>query len=417
MDVVFVLNCGSSSIKFQLIEPESGAIHLKGIAENLNTSRALLKWLSTGCFLESEKQAKQNQIFLTDESHSQSALGEKEKKSDEAAAGCRFQKTSCTKLKWSKGMLELRQGNYEEALSEILKLLGDEKILAVGHRVVHGGEAFNASVKIDSSVLDQIKACNHLAPLHNPVNALGIEEMLKKFPHIPQVAVFDTAFHQTMPQTAYLYALPYEYYKKYQVRRYGFHGTSHRYVVQKGAEEMGKNLKDTSFISCHLGNGCSIAAVKGGQCLDTSMGLTPLEGLVMGQRSGDLDPSIVDFLAEKLQTDSHEVLAILNRKSGLLGISGISEDMRLLTESSEPRAQLAIDIFCYRLAKYIASYLVPLQSVDGVIFTGGIGENAEGIRNQVMQHLKPFNLKPLVIPTNEELMIARDAAQLTGISS
>jgi len=356
MDVVFVLNCGSSSIKFQLIEPESGDVHLKGLAENLNTSRATLKW--------------------------------------------------------SNGSKDLEKGDYDNALEEILHLLHDDKILTIGHRVVHGGEFFKASVKIDSDVLSKIKECNHLAPLHNPVNALGIEIMGEKFPKLPQVAVFDTSFHQSMPQLAYLYALPYEYYEKFQLRRYGFHGTSHRYVVQKGAEDIGKPLKETSFISCHLGNGCSIAAVKGGKSIDTSMGLTPLEGLVMGQRCGDLDPSIVGFLAEKLQVSSEEVISILNKKSGLFGISGISEDMRLLTESTDPRAKLAIDIFCYRLAKYIAAYLIPLQHVDGVIFTGGIGENAPGIRDQIMAHLKPFNLRAYVIPTNEELMIARDAAAI-----
>lgn len=356
MDAVFVLNCGSSSIKFQLIEPESGSVHLKGLAENLNTSRA--------------------------------------------------------RIKWDGGEKELNGGDYGEALGEILKLLGDKNIIAVGHRVVHGGESFCSSVVIDDQVLKEIKSCNHLAPLHNPVNALGIEILQEKFPDIPQVAVFDTSFHQTMPETAYLYALPYEYYENYQVRRYGFHGTSHRFVVAKGAEEVGKALEETSFISCHLGNGCSVAAVKGGKCLDTSMGLTPLEGLVMGQRSGDLDPSIVSFLSDHLQVSGEEVITILNKKSGLLGISGVSEDMRLLTESQEPRAKLAIDIFCYRLAKYIAAYLVPLQEVDAILFTGGIGENAAGIRNQVMEHLKPFNLKPLVIPTNEELMIARDAQAL-----
>ncbi|WP_316359311.1 acetate/propionate family kinase [Candidatus Neptunichlamydia sp. REUL1] len=356
MDVVFVLNCGSSSIKFQLIEPESGDVHLKGLAENLNTSRATLKW--------------------------------------------------------SNGSKDLGKGDYNDALGEILHLLGDEKILGIGHRVVHGGEFFSASVKIDKDVLSKIKECNHLAPLHNPAAALGIEIMGKAFPDLPQVAVFDTSFHQSMPQVAYLYALPYEYYGTFQIRRYGFHGTSHRYVVQKGADEIDKPLSETSFISCHLGNGCSIAAVRGGESLDTSMGLTPLEGLVMGQRCGDLDPSIVGFLAKKLQVSSKDVTSILNKKSGLLGISGISEDMRLLTESADPRAKLAIDIFCYRLAKYIAAYLVPLQHIDGVIFTGGIGENASGIRDQVMTHLNPFNLKALVIPTNEELMIARDAAAI-----
>ncbi|QVL57585.1 MAG: acetate kinase [Simkaniaceae bacterium] len=356
MSTVFVLNCGSSSIKFQLIKPESGKVLLKGLAENLNTSRA--------------------------------------------------------SLKWSKGAKDLEKSDYRSALDEILKLFEDKQIIAVGHRVVHGGEAFTDSVKINPTVLKKIKECNHLAPLHNPVNALGIEIMEEKFPHLPQVAVFDTAFHQTLPEKAYLYAIPYEYYEKYQVRRYGFHGTSHRYVVQEGAKKVGKPLDDTSFISCHLGNGCSIAAVHKGKSIDTSMGLTPLEGLVMGERSGDLDPSVVGFLADHLKISADKVIEILNKKSGLLGISTLSADMRLLLESKEKLAKTAIEIFCYRLAKYIAAYLVPLKNVDGVIFTGGIGENSEIIRSRVMDQLKPFNLKALVIPTNEELMIAQDAEKI-----
>ncbi|MCP5505023.1 MAG: acetate kinase [Chlamydiales bacterium] len=356
MSTVFVLNCGSSSIKFQLIEPESGNVLLKGIAENLKTPRATLKWSN----------------------HSKS----------------------------------LENSDYRFALDEILKLFEHEKIIAVGHRVVHGGETFTKSIKIDEEVLNKIKELSHLAPLHNPVNALGIEIMQEKFPELPQVAVFDTAFHQTLPEKAYLYAIPYEYYEKHQVRRYGFHGTSHRYVVKEGAKKIGKPLEETSFISCHLGNGCSIAAVEKGKSIDTSMGLTPLEGLVMGERSGDLDPSIVGFLADHLKISSDEVIETLNKKSGLLGISGVSADMRLLLESQEKRAKIAIDIFCYRLAKYIAAYLVPLKKIDGVIFTGGIGENSEVIRNLVMDQLKPFHLKALVIPTNEELMIAQDAAQV-----
>ncbi|MBF5059698.1 acetate/propionate family kinase [Candidatus Neptunochlamydia vexilliferae] len=356
MDTVFVLNCGSSSIKFQLIEPESGKVHLKGLAENLGTDRATLKW--------------------GDQSQS------------------------------------LEKPDYGFALDEILKLLGDQKIIAIGHRVVHGGEDFSASVKIDKSVLDKILACNHLAPLHNPVNALGIKIMGEKFSDIPQVAVFDTAFHQTMPEQAYLYALPYALYEKHQVRRYGFHGTSHRYVVQEGAKKLGKPLEETAFVSCHLGNGCSVAAVLGGKSVDTSMGLTPLEGLVMGQRSGDLDPGAIPFLAEKLKVSVNEVTHILNKESGLLGLSGISEDMRLLLESSEPRAKLAINIFCYRLSKYIASYLIPLGKIDRVIFTGGIGENSARIRDHVMDLLSPLRLGSLVILTNEELMIARDAARI-----
>ncbi len=248
MDSVFVLNCGSSSIKFQLIAVESETIRLKGIIENLNTDRATLKW------------------------------NQKEKK--------------------------LGKCNSLGALDEITKLLRNEKIIAVGHRVVHGGEAFTKSIKVDETVLNKIKELSHLAPLHNPVNALGIEIMQEKFPELPQVAVFDTAFHQTLPEKAYLYAIPYEYYEKHQVRRYGFHGTSHRYVVKEGAKMIGKPLKETSFISCHLGNGCSITAVEKGKSIDTSMGLTPLEGLVMGERSGDLDPSIVGFLADHLKIRS-----------------------------------------------------------------------------------------------------------------
>ncbi len=361
MSTVFVLNCGSSSIKFQLIEPESGNVLLKGIAENLKTSRAMLKW--------------------SDQSKS------------------------------------LENPDYRFAIDEILKLFGSEKIMAVGHRVVHGGEAFTKSIKVDETVLNKIKELSHLAPLHNPVNALGIEIMQEKFPELPQVAVFDTAFHQTLPEKAYLYAIPYEYYEKHQVRRYGFHGTSHRYVVKEGAQMIGKPLRETSFISCHLGNGCSITAVEKGKSIDTSMGLTPLEGLVMGERSGDLDPSIVGFLADHLKISADEVTEILNKKSGLLGISDMSADMRLLLKSQEKRAKIAIDIFCYRLAKYIAAYIVPLKKIDGVIFTGGIGENSEVIRTQVMEQLTPFNLKALVIPTNEELMIAQDAAAIVKEAS
>ncbi|MEM8728024.1 MAG: acetate kinase [Chlamydiota bacterium] len=356
MGIVFVLNCGSSSIKFQLIEPESGSVLLKGIAENLRTPGATLKW------------------------------------SDQSKV--------------------LEDSAYRFAIDEIVKLFEHEKIIAVGHRVVHGGETFTKSIKVDEIVLDQIKQLSRLAQLHNPVNALGIEIMRQKFPELPQVAVFDTAFHQTLPTKAYLYAIPYEYYQKYRVRRYGFHGTSHRYVVREGAKMVGKPPEETSFISCHLGNGCSIAAVENGKSVDTSMGLTPLEGLVMGERSGDLDPGIIGLLADQLKISADDVIKILNKKSGLIGISGVSADMRLLLKSQEREAKIAIEIFCYRLAKYIAAYLVPLKKIDGVIFTGGIGENSEEIRNRVMEKLKPFGLKPLVIPTNEELMIARDAAEI-----
>lgn len=356
MDAVFVLNCGSSSIKFQLIQPESGKVLLKGLAENLNTDRAVLKS--------------------------------------------------------SEGTVKLDKTDYRSALRAIVKLLDTHTFFAIGHRVVHGGKAFNTSQKITPAVFETIKSCNHLAPLHNPINALGIEMMGEFFPDIPQVAVFDTAFHQTLPKTAYLYAIPYEYYEKHQVRRYGFHGINHRFVVQEATKEIGKPLEETSFISCHLGNGCSITAVAAGKSVDTSMGLTPLEGLVMGERSGDIDPSIVSFLSSHLKISTDDVTEILNKESGLLGLSGKSGDMRLLLEATDERSKIAVEIFCYRLAKYIASYLVPLGKVDGVIFTGGIGENSEVIRSKVMELLKPFGLKALVIPTNEELMIAQDSAKI-----
>ena len=361
METIFVLNCGSSSIKFQVIEPKSEKVILKGLAENLRSPRPCLRFTRGGktCFQD------------------------------------------------------LSSSTYPSVLNSILQLIENETLIAVGHRVVHGGETFRESVKIDPGVLEKIEACNHLAPLHNPVNALGIKIMQETFPDLPHIAVFDTSFHQTMPKHAYLYALPHDYYEKYQVRRYGFHGTSHRFVVVEAAKELKKPLEETALISAHLGNGCSVCAVKGGKSVDTSMGFTPLEGLVMGQRSGDLDPSLIPFLAEKLQMSADHVISILNKKSGLLGLSGISEDMRLLLAEKENRhVQIAIEIFCYRLAKYIASYIVPLKSLDAVIFTGGIGENAEPIRKKVLDYLTPLRPKALVIPTNEELVIARDAAAI-----
>lgn len=356
MDSVFVLNCGSSSIKFQLIEVESANVLLKGIAENLNTQRATLKW--------------------------------------------------------SEGEKPLGLCNPKHALDAIIEIIQDQKISAIGHRVVHGGELFSASALIDDSVLDNIRNLSPLAPLHNPLNVMGIEEMQKRFPTLPQIAVFDTAFHQTLEPYAFLYALPYEYYKEHKIRRYGFHGTSHRFVVQEGAKKIGKALEETSFISCHLGNGCSVTATKGGKSIDTSMGLTPLEGLMMGQRSGDLDPSVVETLCKTLSISPQEMVSILNKKSGLLGVSGESEDMRLLLASDNERCRLAIEMFCYRVAKYIAAYVVPLQTVDRVIFTGGIGENAAPIREMIMEQIKPLKLESLVIPTNEELMIAQDTLRL-----
>ena len=322
--------------------------------------------------------------------------------------------TGSARLKWNEGEKNLDGDDHTHALFEISHLLPKTSLHAIGHRVVHGGEKFNRAVLIDKKVERSIEACSDLAPLHNPINLLGIRYFAEISPDVAQVAVFDTAFHQTLPPRAYLYALPLRYSKEFGIRRYGFHGTSHKYVSIEAANLLQKPLEECRFISCHLGNGCSIAAIRGGKSIDTSMGFTPLEGLVMGERTGDLDASIPLFLAEKLGIEVEEVIEICNKESGLLGLSEISCDMRELLECGDSRAEVAIELFCYRLAKYIASYLVPLEWVDAVIFTGGIGENAAAIRERVMQQLRPFNLRPLVIATNEELMIAREALQIAN---
>ncbi|MCB1084858.1 MAG: acetate kinase [Chlamydiia bacterium] len=355
MGLIIVLNCGSSSIKFQLIDSQSEKAELKGLAENLGTERSRLKW-----------------------------------QGDKKAIG----------------------PNHQDALEAIAKLIEGKRILAIGHRVVHGGERFRESVLITPEVMSHLHACSDLAPLHNPVNILGVQKMQELFPELPQVAVFDTAFHQTLPEMAFLYALPYDLYKTHHVRKYGFHGTSHRYVIEEAAKELGKKLEETRFISCHLGNGSSAAACLGGKSIDTSMGMTPLEGLMMGERAGDLDPSLVPFLGEKLRMTGEEVVGLLNKESGLKGVSGISEDMRLLLESDETGAKLAIEMFCYRIAKYIGAYFVALGGADRIIFTGGIGENAAPIRDKVMELVKCLGVEPLVIRTNEEVMIARDAVRI-----
>jgi len=393
MSSVFVLNCGSSSIKFQVVKPKTAKVLFSGIAENVQTDRCVLSW-------------------------------QVEKKKDKKS---------------------LLKSGYHEVIEEVVKLLKqhpeiEKTMVAVGHRVVHGGEEFTESVLVDDEILNKIHECSHLAPLHNPANALGIVVMQEMYPKLPQIAVFDTAFHQSLPKYAYLYAIPYQYYEEYEVRRYGFHGTSHRYITQLAAETLGKSEAELSLVSAHLGNGCSVCAILNGKSMDTSMGLTPLEGLMMGQRSGDLDPAVVGFLAEKLQVDAQDVITMLNKMSGLLGVSGISEDLRLVKKAAEKGdglAILAIEMFCYRLAKYIASYLVPLGLPDALVFTGGIGENATFIRERVIEWLGPmgFTVDParnqdhgkkssyaispegqipaiLVLPTNEELLIARDAETL-----
>lgn len=380
--VILVINCGSSSIKFQIIDPIEQETLLKGLAEEINTARCQLR------------------IDGKIEKHA--------------------------------------HADYTKILSIIGERLTPykENCIGVGHRIVHGGEFFKESAIVTSYTLQELEKCEHLAPLHNPVNTLGITLLQKILPDLPQVAVFDTAFHTTLPEHAYMYALPREYYEKYQVRRYGFHGTSHRYVTEQAKHYL-KGDKH-SLISAHLGNGCSLCAVKNGKSIDTSMGMTPLEGLVMGQRSGDLDPSILPYLSQSLHLGDQEILNILNKKSGLLGLSGISGDMRLLEDAEskgDKNARLALEVFCYRLAKYIASYIVPLSGIDGLIFTGGIGENSPFVRKKVIQWLKPLNMHChtsyndkngkegwisqkgegvplLVIPTNEELAIAQEAYQL-----
>lgn len=392
--LVLVLNCGSSSIKFAIIDTVSSQKLFYGLVERIGAKDAGITWTIS-------------------ENKQQHALPEV---------------------------------HYHEALDFILELMRARKdlftqICAVGHRVVHGGERFVESVIINNDVLAAIKDCQDLAPLHNPANILGIKAAKQAFPKLPHVAVFDTAFHQTMPQYAYLYAIPYDLYTKHQVRRYGFHGTSYRFVAARAAEFLEKPLEKCNLIVAHLGNGSSVCAILAGKSVDTSMGLTPIEGLVMGTRSGDVDPSIHAYLVDKLGYDIHKVNTMLNKESGLLGVSGINSDMRSLEAASkkgDKQASLAIDIYCYRLAKYIGAYAVVLGSFDALVFTGGIGENSACVRAKTLGWLSILNFtvdeklnaehgnnsmgvittdvssKALVINTNEELMIAQDAIGLTN---
>ena len=343
----------------------------------------------------------------------------------------------------SKDIIELGLTDHEGSIRAILSLLTDAKegcisgydeIDAVGHRVVHGGERFADSVLITGEVLQGIKACSEIAPLHNPPNLFGIEACMNIMKGVPQVAVFDTAFHQTMPKVAYLYGLPYELYVKYGLRRYGFHGTSHKYVAQRAAELMGEHMSDLRIISCHLGNGASITAIKYGKSIDTSMGYTPLEGLIMGTRSGEIDPAIIPFLMEKENMTAQQIDDYLNRRSGILGISGLSSDFRDLESAAnrgDDRSQLAIDVFAYKVKKYIGGYVAAMGGVDAIVFTAGLGENSPFMRDKICNGLEYLGtridpdlnkvrgkereisvrrarVKIFVIPTNEELVIARD---------
>ncbi|WP_414657487.1 acetate kinase [Deinococcus sp. VB343] len=386
-----VLNSGSSSLKFALLNPATGELRLSGLAERLGAGEASIR-------LERD--------------------GQRETRA-------------------------LNGGSYGEALGEVLKELDAlnmrHEVRAVGHRVVHGGESFSAPVQVTPDVLEGVRACVPLAPLHNPANILGIEAAQQAFPGLPHVAVFDTAFHQTMPEVAYRYAVPEEWYKQHGVRRYGFHGTSHQYVAGQAAELLGRPLQELNLVTAHLGNGSSVCAVAGGRSVDTSMGLTPLEGLVMGTRSGDLDPGIPDYLARQAGLSLTEITAALNKKSGLLGLSNLTNDMRELETAAadgHAGARLALDVFVYRLAKYIAGMAAALGRLDAVVFTGGIGENSALVRAEVLNRLGVLGLKldsdangnlprgkagvisqaggpaALVIPTNEELTIARETARL-----
>lgn len=392
---VLVINCGSSSLKFQLINSESEKVLAKGLCERIGID---------GMFTY------------------QPAGGEKEKS----------EKAMPTHTEAIQFVIDA----LTNAETGVVKSL--DEIGAVGHRVVHGGEKFTSSVVITDEVKAAIEECNDLAPLHNPANLIGINACQELMPGTPMVAVFDTAFHQTMPDKAFIYGLPYEYYDKYKVRRYGFHGTSHSFVSKRAAELVGKSYDSVKTIVCHLGNGASICAVENGKSVDTSMGLTPLEGLVMGTRSGDIDPAILEFIAKKEGLDIAGLMNVLNKKSGVEGISGVSSDFRDLDAAAaegNDQARIALDVFAYRVAKYVGAYTAAMNGVDVIAFTAGIGENAGSVRASVCEYLGYLGISidseanskrgeeitistpdskvtVMVIPTNEELAIARDTVAL-----
>lgn len=384
---ILVINCGSSSIKFAVMNPREETAKLTGLAERLGSEDAAIRF----------------------------------------------------KIQDKKTQLPLAQAQHQQALACVFDQLKSlnmmDQVVAVGHRVVHGGENFSESVLINDKRLEQLRELNHLAPLHNPVNLIGIEESLKHLGTLPQIAVFDTAFHQTMPQEAFLYAIPLEYYRNLGIRKYGFHGTSYRFITQKTAELLGKAPSECCLLAAHLGNGCSAAAICDGKSVDTSMGLTPLEGLVMGTRSGDVDPSLHQHLAQELNTSLESITQTLNKASGLLGLSGISNDMRTLEDAmnnGDSRATLAIDAFCFKAARYLCALAASLPRIDALIFTGGIGENSPVIREKILSHMKILGFAvdtqlnsqhgdkqgritteastlALQVATNEEWMIAQDA--------
>jgi acetate kinase len=394
MAKIIAINAGSSSLKFQLFDMPSEDVITKGLIER---------------------------IGLTDGIFNITVDGEKIKEVTDIP-------------------------NHEVAVQILVKKLTElgiiqslSEIQGVGHRVVHGGEEFNDSVLITDEVLRKIEDLSELAPLHNPANITGIRAFSQVLPNVPSVAVFDTAFHQTMPESSFLYSLPYEYYEKYGIRKYGFHGTSHKYVSERTAELLGRPVENLRLISCHLGNGASIAAIEAGKSIDTSMGFTPLAGVTMGTRSGNIDPALIPYIMEKTGKTAEEVLNVLNKESGMLAISGFSSDLRdieLEAEKGNERAELALEVFANRIHKYVGSYAARMNGVDAIVFTAGIGENSESIRARVLKGLEFMGVywdpslnkvrgteafinyphspvKVLIIPTNEEVMIARDVVRLS----
>ncbi|HNU79644.1 MAG TPA: acetate kinase [Bacillota bacterium] len=395
---ILVINCGSSSLKYQFIDMENEEVIAKGLAERIGIDGSVLNHQPKG---------------------------------------------------FDKIRIERPMPTHKEALQTVVDALRDKdygvikdmgEITAVGHRVVHAGEKFAYSVLLKEEVMDALKECISLAPLHNPPNIMGIEACKQIMPEVPMVGVFDTAFHQTMPKKSYIYPIPYEYYEKYRIRRYGFHGTSHKYVAERAAAMLGKPVEELKIITCHLGNGASITAVKNGISVDTSMGFTPLEGLAMGTRSGNIDAAIIKFLMEKENISVAKADEILNKKSGVLGISGVSSDFRDIEEAANKgneRAQLALDVYVHYVKKYIGAYAAVMNGVDAIVFTAGLGENSASMRSSICKDMSFLGVeldeaknnvrgketdvskdgskvRVLLIPTNEELMIARDTAELAG---
>ncbi|THE14762.1 acetate kinase [Bacillus timonensis] len=394
MSKIIAINAGSSSLKFQLFEMPSEEVITKGIFERIGLERGVFT------------------ISVNDEK-----ITTETELPDHAIA---------VKILLDK-------------LTELGIIKSLDEIEGIGHRVVHGGESFADSVVINDEVLAEIEKLSELAPLHNPANVTGIRAFYKALPNVPAVAVFDTAFHQTMPEKSFLYSLPYDYYKDFGIRKYGFHGTSHKYVSQRAAELLGRPLEELRLLSCHLGNGASIAAIEGGKSIDTSMGFTPLAGVTMGTRSGNIDPALIPFIMEKTGKTADEVLNVLNKESGMLGVSGFSSDLRDIQEQADQgnnRAELALEVFASRIHKYIGSYAARMHGVDAIIFTAGIGENSDTIRARVLTGLEFMGVywdpilnkvrgkeafisyphspvKVIIIPTDEEVMIARDVMRLT----